>query len=76
MSEDDDAAADTDDDDDVREFTKSERRRLRRMMLDDDRAEWLKTTLAVWIKMIGAVAVAATASYAAWQNVIKPWFRP
>lgn len=67
---------DDEDDDFGRPFTPRERRRLRRMMRDDDRVDWLKTSVKVWIVTIGAVAGAVTAAYAAWSQFIRPLFRP
>lgn len=67
---------DDDDDDDFREFTRGDRKRIRRMVRAYEFSGKLKAGFIVWIKTIGAVALAATATYTAWTTFIKPWFRP
>lgn len=66
---------DDDDDDALRDFTKNERRRLRRMMEAYEFSGRLRVGFLVWIKAIGAVALAVTATYTAWTTFVKPWFR-
>lgn len=66
--------ADKDDDISDAELTPRERRNLRKLMRDEDRADWLKSAIKVWLYTLTGLAAGVVTLYTAWTTIKKAIF--